>query len=203
MPVVNRCLVANLLVLLMVAEPSVATGTGFFDRMGVAMGVNFPRGNGVMDSGVYPIGVSLRVDGSHPTSTPVDLELLSGIDIMVDIGGGGYVALPVLLNATREVADLGGGFLLLSGFFGLGYSYHHLFSVIRGVTLEKQHSLAFDVGLKVSVALGERWRVFLRGGAFRSFTRPVNAYFSGTRVTSGSRFAYGTLPVLIGISRRM
>ena len=120
---------------------------------------------------------------------------------MADFGGGIYMALPVLVNRTYELMNLGNHRFTINGFAGLGYSFHHIFTGIEGVEIKNQHSIGIDFGLSSNLRVTQRWQINLRAGIFRSFTRPVEAYFAGTRVKSKNEFNYLVMPILIGVSR--
>jgi len=175
----------------------------FINKLGLNLGMNFPFGAGALREGAYPWGLSLYLTGDHTTASAHDYELVAGAEIMADYGGGIYFALPVLVNRTHELANFGNDCFAIDGFAGLGYSFHHVFSRTEGIVVKNQHTLGIDMGLISKVAIGRKWSFNVRMGVFRSFTKPVQAYFAGKAVTSETEFKYATFPILIGFSRKI
>lgn len=177
----------------------------FINKIGFGIGANFPFGSGVLRTGAYPIGPSMHVNLNHSTKRGHNYELVTGLDIIVDFGGGTYLALPLLINRTHQLVDVGNGRFSIDGFAGLGYYFHHIFTRTEGVTIKNQNTLGLDAGVIFNYAPGKRkrWELNLRAGVYRSFTKPVQVYFAGTSKTSENKFNYATLPVLIGVSRKI
>ena len=178
-------------------------GPSLINRLAINIGTNLPVGTGVLSEGAYPFGLSLYISGTHMTTRGHEYELLTGVDIIADYGGGIYLTLPVLVNRTIELARSANSRYSLSGFAGMGYSFQHIFSRTDGAIVKNQHAFAVDVGLKLKIALGQKWDLNLRIGAFHAFTRPVQVYFAGTHVTSEDKYRNTTLPLLIGFSRKV
>lgn len=183
--------------------PTVNEEKTLINKFGLNLGMNFPFGAGVLREGAYPIGLSLYLTGNHTSAKAHNYELLTGAEIMADIGGGIYFTLPVLVNRTHEIVNFRNNRFIIDGFAGLGYSFHHIFTHTEGITIKNQHTLGLDAGLIFNVAIGRKWAINMRAGVFRSFTRPVQAYFAGTSITSETKFRYATFPILIGFSRKI
>ena len=130
---------------------------GLISRLGMNIGMNFPFGSGVLQKGAYPFGFSSYLIGTHTTTRDHNYEILTGVDIMADYGGGIYLALPVLVNRTHEILNIGNSRFTVDGFAGLGYSFHHIFSRTKGITVKNQHTLGLDAGLTFIIALGKKW----------------------------------------------
>jgi hypothetical protein len=173
------------------------------NKLGLNLGMNFPFGAGALREGAYPFGLSLYVTGNHTTTNGHNYELLTGAEIIADFGGGIYFTLPVLVNKTYELASFGNNRFLIDGFAGLGYSFHHIFTRTEGIIVKNQHTLGLDAGLIFNVAIGRKWAFNLRPGVFRSFTKPVQAYFAGQAIKSETKFRYTTFHILLGFSRKI
>jgi hypothetical protein len=102
-----------------------------------------------------------------------------------------------------ELANFGNNRFIIDGFAGLDYSFHHIFSRTEGIVVKNQRTMGLDAGLLFNVAIGKKWAINLRTGVFRSFTRPVKAYFAGKSITNETKFKYATFPILIGFSRKI
>ena len=183
--------------------PMDAATPPFISKVGMGLGVNFPFGSGVLREGAYPFGLTMYINLTHTTNNGQDYELLTGIEVLADAGGGIYLTVPVLINRIFKLTDFGESRFGIDGFAGLGYCFHHLFSHTEGITIKNQHTLGIDAGLALNYALGDRWDLNLRSGIFRSFTRPVELYYDGTSITSEDKFSYATLPIVIGVSRKI
>lgn len=203
----NNCLIVILLVITTIHSQHIPAINEekpiFINKLGLNLGMNFPFGAGVLRERAYPFGLSLYLTGNHTTPSSYNYELLTGAEIMADFGGGIYFTLPVLVNRTYELVNFRNSRFIIDGFAGLGYSFHHIFTQTEGVTVKNQHTLGLDAGLIFNVAIGRKWAINMRVGIFRSCTRPVQAYFAGTSITSKDKFNYATLPLLIGISRKI
>lgn len=179
------------------------TDPPFINRLGFGIGANFPFGSGVLKSGAYPFGLSLHLSAGHINKKGHNYELLTGVEIMADFGGGIYMAIPVLVNRIFELTDFDNSRFRISGFSGLGYYFHHTFSRAEGIIVKNQHAFGLDAGLIFNYSPGKKWDFNIRTGAFRSFTKPVQANFSGTTIRSENKFKYATLPILINVSRKI
>jgi len=175
----------------------------FINKVGMGLGVVFPIGSGVLRDGAYPFGFNIYINLTHTTTNGQDYELRTGAEILADASGGVYLALPVMVNRIFKLTNFGGSPFGIDGFAGLGYSYQCLFPRTEGITIKNQHTFGLDAGVAFTYALGNRWDLNMRTGIFRSFTRPVELNYSGTSITSADKFNYTTLPITIGVARRI
>ena len=195
-----------LAVILLVCAPKLWANhidSALINRVGLNIGIIFPVGDGVLQTGAYPVGLSMYLTGTHISSTGLNFELLAGANIMADFGGGSYLALPLLVNWIPEILNCNNNLFTINAFAGLGYTFHHIFSRTEGIKVKNQHTLGINAGLLCNIYAGKKWDLNLRMGVFHAFTRPVQAYFAESKVTSEHKFIYTVSPLLIGFTRKI
>jgi hypothetical protein len=172
-------------------------------NVAVMLGPSLPAGSPEFNQDSF-FGISVRAIGHRQLGNhrpQLSIELETGVDLMGGWYDGAIMSIPLFINARRDLFHSRNGHLSAGLFGGLGAHYHQVIFGIGGVEAEPQLRPSIQAGFGINRSISKKWAINLRSTYTRSFTSNQVAEFAGMTIRSRDRYGYGSLLVMIGLSR--
>jgi hypothetical protein len=137
--------------------------------------------------------------GSHRPKLASELE--SGVDLMGGWYDSAIMSIPIFINVSYDLFHSRNGRFSANLFGGLGAHYHQVIFEIGGVEAESQLRPSVQIGLNANRTISMKWAINLRSTYTRSFTSRQVAEFAGMTIRSRDRYGYGSIVIMMGLSK--